>query len=227
MRTLLFSALLMTSPAVASSPSLHLQDRVPDAELAKMRGGIRLPNGAEVAVGIAIETQVNGTLALRTQYSSEQSGVRVYAGGPALVQSDAADGSPPTPTIIYDRNAAGSTVTVASSQPTLNVSMAPSGVLPPAAGEALPVAVDGSAVPTSLGNVSLSQSTSGFTTTLASPTLLVQQLIGNATGVVVANTANDQIINTQTWVSVDIQGFVPPPGLASSLAQAASAVAQR
>lgn len=227
MRYLLLPALLMTSPALASSPLLDSHVRVSDADLATMRGGIRLPSGADVAVGIAIETQVNGTLALRTQYSTEQSGVRVYAGGPALVQSDVSEESPPTPTIIYDRNAAGSTVTVASSQPALNVSMAPSGVLPPAPGEALPVAVDGRAVPTSLGNISLSQSASGFTTTLASPTLLVQQLIGNATGVVVANTANDQVINTQTWVSVDIQGFVPPPGLASTLAQAASAVAQR
>lgn len=227
MRILLLAALLTTSPAWASGHPLRSQARVPDVELATMRGGIRLPSGADVAVGIAIETQVNGALALRTQYSTEQAGVRVYAGGPAAALPDGSDGATRVPTIIYDRNAAGTTVSVASDQPISAVAIAGGGAFPAAVGQPLATSVNGTPVATAFGDVALGQDSSGFTTTLAGPILLVQQMIGRATGVVVANTANNQVINTQTWVSVDIQGFVPPSGLASSLAQAASAVAQR
>ena len=227
MKYILTLLALFAAPVAASTLPFPVEVRVADAQLATMRGGIRLPGGADVAVGIAIETQVNGVLALRTQYSTEEPGARVYAGGVAA-EAPAGDGMAPSgPIITYDRNAAGATVTVTQGQPALAVSVGGSGGFPPAPGAPLPASVNGGPVATSLGTVSLAQDASGFTTTLTGPSLLVQQMIGRATGVVVANTANDQIINTQTWVSVDIVGFVQPSGLASSLAQAASAVAQR
>jgi hypothetical protein len=75
-------------PVMALASPFTEQSRLEDIQLEALRGGFTLPSGASVAVGIDIETTVNGQLALRTQYSSEDatsgtdalSGMRVTAG---------------------------------------------------------------------------------------------------------------------------------------------------
>ena len=72
----------VTSPPAAVVP-LREAVVVPDSDLADMRGGILLPNGLTIAIGIDIQTRIDGVLALHTIYSSETptNGVRVYTDG--------------------------------------------------------------------------------------------------------------------------------------------------
>lgn len=74
--------LLMASAAFA-------QPGVPDGELAGMRGGMALPGGLTLALGVDIRTMVDGQLALRSVYQSDgpDAGLHVStgAGGPPEV----------------------------------------------------------------------------------------------------------------------------------------------
>jgi hypothetical protein len=72
--------LLMASAAFA-------QPGVPDGELAGMRGGMALPGGLTLDLGVDIRTMVDGELALRSVYRSDgpDAGLHVSTGlgGPA------------------------------------------------------------------------------------------------------------------------------------------------
>jgi len=56
---------------------------VPDATLARMRGGVLLPNGITLTLGIDIQTRVDGTLVLHSIYNSDgpDAGIRVFTDG--------------------------------------------------------------------------------------------------------------------------------------------------
>lgn len=207
---------------------------LPDARLADMRGGILLPDGTSVVVGIALETRVDGMLALRTQFSTETAGVQVFAGGPGTTVVDLPEttipGSPSGfPEVRIERDATGTVIGAA--QPTIvtNVRLGvgsdgEAGRLP---GIAVPVTENGAAVATALGEVRLVRTAGGSITELSGPNLAVQQLVGNATGIIVANTASNRIIDNVTWVNVAVSGNLLPSGLTSSIESVAQAVADR
>lgn len=194
--------------------------RASDISLDSMRGGVLLPNGLDVAIGIDIQTRVNGELALHTVLSTEAPnpyGLRVLVDGnesepmPAgvTVQPQASPGQ----VLIIDRRGAGTTLMPSRTWTpgtSVRVVNAPREVWPAYAGESeLDVAAGGPAVATDLGNVRVDRDDAGATVTLSSDTLVVQHLLGQATGVVVANTANDQSIDTISAIDVDLQGAWP------------------
>lgn len=215
--------LLAATPAAAHPFGPPVTDR----ELATMRGGIRLPDGTDVAIGVAIETQVNGVVALRTQFSTLQPGVAVFAGGaPAIGGTAVATGATSAPIVGYDRNAAGTTITVAPAATPVAVNLS-GGALPPPDGAPLAVSPGGPAVATTLGNVTLRAASGGFTSELAGRGFDIEQSVGQFTGAVVRNTVDNQAITTSTWISINLQGVAVPANLASTLAAAARAVVVR
>lgn len=206
--------------------------KVSDATLQTMRGGIALPGGLNVAIGVAIETRVDGQLALRTQFSTETPGIQVYAGGPAAgmgAPGGTSTTASTTPTIQYDRNAIGTTVVLmpAATFNAINVGNGAGSSLPAATGSPLPVSVGGPGVATALGTVRLLGTATGNIAELAGPDLVIQQAIGQATGAIVANSGNNRAIDTATFVSINVRGAIFPSGLTSSIESAAQAVADR
>ncbi|RYF05639.1 MAG: hypothetical protein EOO77_28175, partial [Oxalobacteraceae bacterium] len=111
---------------------------VPDRELATMRGGVLLPNGLNVAVGIDIQTRIDGVLALHTIYTSEQPnpGIRVYTDGtnsPATAPTTTTvttGTSGMVPTVLVGRSPTGTTITTS----TLNAPMTVNVVSGPTSG---------------------------------------------------------------------------------------------
>jgi hypothetical protein len=65
---------------------------VPDQDLQTMRGGMALPDGLTVNLGVDIQTMINGELALHTSYQSDgpNAGIRVNAGagGTSTISTD-------------------------------------------------------------------------------------------------------------------------------------------
>lgn len=193
---------------------------VKDAELARMRGGMLLPNGLTVSVGIDIQTRVNGLLALHTVYANEgpAAGVRVFYDGANPVplapatRTISASATAGTPTLIVDRSATGTTVLPSTATPATTVNLVsgdPSTWLSGEGQTQVALQPGGPAVATPNGNISLANTDTGSVVTLQTPTLLVRQLVGQATGITVANTANNQTIDTVSSVNVDVQGLSP------------------
>ena len=223
----LFAALLIALPDARLTA-------LPDARLADMRGGIQLPHGTRCVVGIAPETRVEGMLALRTQFSTETPGVQVFAGGPGTTIVDLPETTIPgnqngAPDVRIDRDATGTVVGAVPATIVTNVRLGTGSDseatrLP---GVAVPVAENGAAVATALGVVRLVRTAGGTITELNGPNLAVQQLVGNATGIIVANTASNRVIDNVTWVNVAVSGNLLPSGLTSSIESVAQAVADR
>lgn len=222
-RAVLLIATLFGGTSAEAHP---LGATITDYELATMRGGIRLPDGTDVAIGVAIETQVNGVVALRTQFSTSQPGVQVYAGGLPATSTGAvaADSRSTAPVVDYSRNAAGTLITVAPAPTSAVLNVGTGGSLPPTVGTALAVQPNGTSVTTALGSVALRQTSGGFTSELMGNNFDVQQMIGQTTGAVIQNTGNNQAISTTTWISVDLRGIPVPSNLASTLTSAARAI---
>lgn len=207
---------------------------LPDARLAEMRGGIQLSDGTSVVVGIALETRVDGMLALRTQYSTETPGVQVFAGGPSttvvnLPETTIPAGMNGVPEVRIDRDATGTVIGAVPATIVTNIRLgvgsdAEAARLP---GVAVPVTENGAAVATALGAVRLVRTAGGTITELTGPNLAIQQLVGQATGTIVANTASNRVIDNVTWVNVAVSGNLLPSGLTSSIESVAQAVADR
>ncbi|GGE07505.1 hypothetical protein GCM10011529_12370 [Polymorphobacter glacialis] len=201
-RTLVLMAFALAAPAAASTFSA--QQALSDPELASMRGGILLPNGLSVAIGITIETRIDGVLALRTSVSTERPGVMVATGGTGAV-GDGRRVSITTwqpPVVITERARTGTTVTSAPGAPvvvTLNGSGAPA-----SDGTPLPLVPGGPSAPTRFGDARVTTNAGGFVTTLVGPTIEIRQLVGQATGVVIGNTADNRVIDTVAHVNVDL-----------------------
>jgi hypothetical protein len=184
---------------VTAAPSLFQSPRVPDRELAKMRGGLNLPNGFDVSFAVDLQTRINGVLALHTSYASDgpSAGLRVYGVG----GGSTAPQSAPTSLTVTNNPVTGS---------------APSG-------GALPVVANGAPVQTAAGTYSLSQNDRSNVVTYDAAGIQVQQLVGQATGVAIANTANNRSIDTSTTVNVDLSN-VPVAQIASSFVAARAAL---
>jgi hypothetical protein len=213
------SALLIASALAAAAlpPPAAARDiaPVPDRELATMRGGVLLPNGLNVAIGIDIQTRIDGVLALHTIFSSEApGGIRVYTDGttspsqaPGTVAVSAGD--PSWPTVVVSRTSAGTSVSAPtdSSSPAVNVLAGPaSGWLDASGQTAVPVTANGPAVAAAPGTIRLVSDDRGSQVTLVTPTTEVRHLVGQATGAVIANTANDTSIDTVSTINVNLLG---------------------
>lgn len=227
---MVFEALLLLA-ALAAAPSneiivtapspgpLHAA-KVPDRALATMRGGVRLPNGLDLSLGIDIQTRIDGMLALHTVYASEgsQPGVRVFTDGAKPVptapttQTLTSQAIAGVPLLIVDRSPSGTTIVPANAVAAATVNLVNGDQATWLSGDGqtqIPVVANGPPVDATPGQVRLNVDASGAVVTLKTPTLEVRQLIGQATGVVVANAGNDRTIDTISAVNVDLRGVSP------------------
>lgn len=210
-------SITVVAPSGAFPPNVH---RVPDPELAVMRGGLLLPDGLDIAIGIDIQTRLNGALILHTIYSSDgpNAGIKVYTDGttspattPATV-SVATAAAQSTPTIIVDRATTGTIVAAPAQSAPVTVNLvqgAPSTWLGAAGQNVVPVTANGPAVASEGNSIQLATTGQGSVVTLNGPGLAVQQFVGQATGIVVANTGNDRVIDTVSSINVNVQGISP------------------
>lgn len=193
---------------------------VPDAQLATMRGGLRLPNGLDLSLGIDIQTWIDGLLAVHTVYASDgvSPGIRVYTDGANPVrtapatQTITSTTSITPPVLTVDRTPTGTTILPANATVAATVNLVngdPSTWLSGENQTQLPVTRDGPPVATPQGEVSLQDQPDGAIVVLKAPDLEVRQLIGRATGVVVANTADNRAIDTVSAINVDLRGLTP------------------
>lgn len=210
---------LMLAAMLASPPALEPGNTraVSDAELATMRGGVQLPNGLNVAIGIDIQTRIDGVLALHTVFSSEgpAAGIRVYTdgpGGPSSVPGSVtvATGDPSWPSVAVSRTPTGTTVTAggAGNPPSVNIVAGPAPDWPNAGGQnVVPVTANGPAIEASSGSIRLTADDSGAQVTLVTPATEIRHLVGQATGAVIANTADDRSIDTVSTINVNLLGL--------------------
>jgi hypothetical protein len=222
-------ALSAVQPIVvkAPPPSLFDSPRVSDADLADMRGGFNLPDGLNVAIGIDVETRIDGVLALHTVYNSDgpDAGIHAYAGdsGPASSGGTVVPGAAPGASVSVSRSSSGTTVISTPSAGPTNVTMVSTAA--PAASStagALPLTANGAAVQTASGSYTLTTNDRGNIVTFNGPSIEVQHLIGQATGVVIANTANDRTIDTTSTVNIDMSN-VPVAAINSAFIAARAA----
>ncbi len=216
---ILFAAALATAAPESDDPR-RVGDAapVPDRELATMRGGLMLPNGLNVAIGIDIQTRIDGVLALHTIFSSEAPGVRVFtngATGQAQVPGTVTvgTGEPDWPTVSVSRTPTGTIVTAPGRDRRASTSCPdrrPAGSTPRAR-RRCPVTPNGPAVAASSGTIRLTSDDRGSQVQLLTPTTEIRHLVGQATGAVVSNTANDRVIDTVSTVNVNLVGL--PAGL--------------
>jgi hypothetical protein len=222
------AAAAVPAPIVVNAPrTLFDSPRVPDRELARMRGGFNLPNGFDVSFAIDLQTRINGVLAVQTSYHSDgpDAGLHVY--GPDGAPAGSPAGTPvsqPGSNVVVAQGSTGTTIVAApqSSSPAVTVNTA-SNAGAASTGTPLPVTANGPAVQTPTGSYTLTQSDRGNVVTYDAAGIQVQQLIGQATGVAVANTANNRSIDTSTTVNVDLSN-VPVAQIAGSFIAARAAL---
>ncbi|WP_156457591.1 hypothetical protein [Altererythrobacter sp. Root672] len=182
----------------AETSPFPAQARVTDEELDGMRGGFVLPNGMDVAVGIDIQTLVNGALALRTVLNTADTGLPLVFTGTGGATSAAAD--------------EGTVTTV----PGVGVVRVVDGPAPPAeAGsgqQQIELTPNGPAVQTAAGSVQLAKDETGSIVVLSGNSLELRHIIGNFTGTLIANTANDRSIDTVVTLNIDLRNSAVPVG---------------
>lgn len=218
---------------VSASPShgAFPAPRVSAAELNTMRGGVLLPNGLDLHVGIDIQTRVDGVLVLHTLYASDGPivGARLFTNGTAESQPVPAQtsvtmpGTSLAPVISVSRSSTGSQIAPGSvSGPTtVNIITDPQATWASAQGQReVPVTPNGPPVTTAEGDFRLTNGEQGAVASLTRQDLEIQHLIGRATGVVVANTASDRAIDTVSAVNIDLRGAEPLLAASQFLASA-------
>jgi hypothetical protein len=216
-----------SSPLPAPDPILVVARRphvfgaqVPNEILAGMRGGVQLPNGLNIAIGIDIQTRVDGVLALHTLYSTDgpDAGVRVFTGGPAASSAPAGEmsvdtpGSDAAPEVTVSRAPTGTTIDIStpSAPARVNILSGQSSTWGTAAGETqVPVSENGPPAETPVGNIRLAADERGAVVTLDAPMLQIRHVLGEAAGIVVANSGNDRTIDTVSSVNLDLRGLSP------------------
>jgi hypothetical protein len=229
---MLGASLLMTLGLAIADPPIDAEasachdgciisyERVSDDALGKMRGGVRLPNGLVVVIGIDIQTRVDGVLVLHTVYTSDgpDAGIRVYSAGTNATGTAPATATITTrptigvPVVTVDRSPGGTTINPGQATPatTINlVSGSSEGWLTGKGQTPVPVTANGPSIAAPPGDVHLEISDAGASVILVTPSLEVRQLVGRATGVVIANTASDRSIETVSSINVDLRGLSP------------------
>ncbi|RYG33467.1 MAG: hypothetical protein EON93_09575 [Burkholderiales bacterium] len=175
------------------------QWRLADDRLDQIRGGFVLPNGMDLAIGIDIQTLVNGALALRTEFRTGNGGVPLLftgAGAPSAVPADEGGHVTAVRGLGMIRLVDGSPTPNASGVGQQRIELSPNG---PAA-----------AIP--LGSVLLAKDEAGSIVVLQGEGLEVRHMIGSVVGSLVANTADNRSIETIVTVNVDLHNSAVPIG---------------
>lgn len=183
---------------------------LPDAELAKLRGGIRLPSGVDVALSVQTQTRLNGNIVLQTVFRADQGPATVTAYAPRsgeVVVAPARDQQAPPaasgPTVTYDARS-GLTVTPGATIPAATAALSgATGVVP----AGLEKVADGAV--TDNGVIAEASRGSVRTVELQSTDLRVAHLSGTAIGSVVANSGSDRTIDTVTNIAIDLRNAGP------------------
>lgn len=193
----------MAAGAIAEPP-------LPDAALAKLRGGIRLPSGVDVALSVQTQTSLNGNIVLQTVFQADRGPATVTAYAPRsgeVVAAPARDQQVATdttgPIVTYDaRN--GLTVTPGAAIPVTAAALSGAADTIPAG---LAKVADGAV--TDNGVIAESSRGSVRTVELQGADLRVAHLSGAAIGSVIANTGGDRTIDTLTNVAIDLRNAGP------------------
>ncbi|MBO9518523.1 MAG: hypothetical protein J7493_10695 [Porphyrobacter sp.] len=195
---LLLGSVSVSTGLQAETSPFPTEARVADEELDRMRGGFELPNGMDIAVGIDIQTMVDGALALRTVLNTADNGLPVVFTGTGGASS-AASGE-------------GTTTTV----PGVGIVRVVDGPAAPAEAGAgqqqVELTPNGPAVQTPAGLVQLAKDETGSSVVLNGNSLELRHIIGNFTGTLIANTASDRSIDTVVTLNIDLKNSAVPVG---------------
>lgn len=194
--------------------------QVPNEVLETLRGGVQLPNGMNISIGIDIQTRVDGLLVLHTLYATDgpDAGIRVFTDGAApspaptgaiVVRTEGSEGAAE---VTVSRAPTGTTIDIStpSAPAKVNIVSGLPSTWEMAAGQTqVPVTENGPAVVTPAGAIRLATDERGGVVTLDAPALQLRHIVGEAAGIIVANAGNDRTIDTISSVNLDLQGFSP------------------
>jgi len=210
------AAILLTQAAIgiAAAPSFDAPE-LPDAVLAEQRGGVRLPNGIDLALTVQTQTAVNGSIVLQTVFSIVDGAPTVTVLTPepghtvaAPTTSGEAGASMATaPTVTYDRQN-GLQVSAGRSMVPVNLG-GRADASRPAVPEGLQAIDASTPVSTDAGLVTATAERSVRSVTLAGSDLSITHFAGNAFGSAIANARNDTAIQTETTISLDLRNAGP------------------
>lgn len=169
---------------------------VTDATLADTSGGFLLPNGMDVRLGITIDTLIDGRPVLSTVLTlDDASHLMVYTGGDVKQQATGTAFLVPGP-----------------NGPALVRIAQDTSFARGAGGQPIAVVPNGGPIQTNWGAVRLEQSDAQSTVFLAGEGIDLRHMIGTATGALVANTANDRVIDTMVTIDIDVRNSAIPTG---------------
>lgn len=205
-----------TAPCPASEPSAPAFDAatVPDPVLATQRGGVRLPNGIDLALSVQTQTAVNGAVVLQTVYALDKgpATLTVYAppkGTVVPAHSSTAPSvgpAPTTPIVSYDRRTGLSVTQGYTGMPvTIGGQPGSSTTVP----EGLAVLDQSASQNTEAGSVSSRSDGLLKTVTLTGSDFSVAHLAGGAFGSAIINSGSDRAIDTITSISIDLGNAGP------------------
>ena len=195
-----------------ADPAPFASDQVPDPVLAELRGGIRLPNGIDVALSIDTLTAVNGAIVLQTVVKIDKGSPVITVYAPADGQSVAAPNGAANaasgllPMVTYDRQH-GIQIVAQVTGPAISFSHANSAGTPVSSGLN---AID-PIVPVQTGNGVITAIEAGARrgVELSGPDIQITHLTGNAFGSVIANSGSDRAIDTRTTIDIDLRNAGP------------------
>lgn len=196
---------------------------LPDSELARHRGGFRLPNGVDVALTVQTQTALNGAVVLRSVYSLDTGQPNFVVYTPKDGQTIASQNTPnnqagvpvATTHVSYDgRGGVRITPGVAVAPVTIG-----SAATPQATDDRFAALPAGSTIVTGAGTVRQSSQAGLQTAELHGVDLSVTHLAGSAFGAAVVNAGNDRSIDTQTSLFISL-GDAGPDVVGSSMLRA-------
>ncbi|WP_176593880.1 hypothetical protein [Sphingobium sp. EM0848] len=186
---------LSVAPVAVKAAPFDSAPIVKDERLATVRGGFLLPNGMDILLGITVDTLINGQRVLSTVMTlDDASHMAVYTGGDVQQQSGT--------TQLLVPGANGSTL--------VRITQGDASVPGNGGGQPLAVLPNAAPVETPWGTVQLVQSDGQSTVYLQGDGLQLRQMIGAVTGALVANTANDRVIDTTVTVDLDVRHSAIP-----------------
>ncbi|MHA6723946.1 hypothetical protein [Sphingomonas sp. RS2018] len=182
---------------------------VPDAELARQRGGFLLPNGIDVALTVQTQTSVDGMVVLRSVFRADQGTPTLAVYAPKAGETVASEGtqttgtgSPAMPTISFDGRG-GVQILPGIAARTVAVGVTTASDLPPG----LEQVAAGTSLSTAAGTVSQGGTGGLQTAELRAADLSITHLAGTAFGSAIANSGNDRAIDTQTSVGIELRNL--------------------
>ena len=209
---IVLEAAVAQPPLPEAAPGPFGVAALPDDVLAEQRGGIRLPNGIDVALSIDTVTALDGNVVLQTV-------TRIAEGAPVVTAYAPAEGEPialPTngqpapgaaPSVTYDPRTG---VTVTASVPMVQLKLTSenrNGA--PAVIPGLQAVDLGEPASTPNGAVHTVRNGGMAGVELHGADFSIMHLTGSALGATILNTGNDRAIDTRTTLSIDLRNAGP------------------